>query len=294
MGYQLWVSPLTGYRRKGTRFTALKQIFIDNVTARCIYEPLLCCPINSNAEEAKQALKTRDFDVAGVKAIEDGDVIGYVVTNEIGNGNIKEYIKHITTDLLISDSTPLAEIFSVLSDKNFALVVYGNHVTGIITKADINKPPIRVYIFGMVSLFEMHLNSWITYFYRNDSWINEIPEQRLTEARETYNQRKGKNQELSLLECIQLCDKRDLLSKSNEFLRAFDLSRNYFDSFVKKVEKIRNDLAHSQNSIIASLEWTAFVETITSTEKFLIDSDNGVERIAIEGTNFQDLLVYSV
>lgn len=291
MGYQLWTSPLTGYRRTGTRFTALKQIFVDNVTAKCIYEPLLSCPLDSISGEAKEALQIRDFDVAGVKETENGAVVGYVVANEIGDGEFRDYIKNIKHELLISDSTPLAEIFSVLSNKNFAFVIYGNHITGIITKADINKPPVRIYIFGIISLLEMHLNSWINHHYQNNSWIKKVPEPRMTDAHITFEQRKGNNQELTLLECLQLCDKRDLLSNTNEFLERFHFTKKKFDSFLKRAEKIRNELAHSQNSIISNMKWDKFVETIAKIEAFLIDSDNEVERIASAGTDFQDLLV---
>ena len=291
MGYQLWTSPLTGHRRKGTRFTSLKQIFIDNVTAKCIYEPLLCCPADSISGEAKEALQTRDFDVAGVKETEDGAVIGYVVTNEIEDGEFRKYIKKIEHELLISDSTPLAEIFSVLSNKNFTFVIYGNNITGIITRADINKPPVRIYIFGIISLLEMHLNSWINHYYQNDSWFYKVPKQRMEKAEKVYEQRKGKNQELSILECLQLCDKRNLLSNSNEFLKTFHFLKTEFESFLERAEKIRNELAHSQNSIISNMEWNNFVETITRAETFLIGSDNEVERIARKGADFQDLLI---
>jgi hypothetical protein len=294
MGYQLWVSPVTGYRRKGTRFTALKKIFIDNVTAKTIYEPLLCCPADSRAEHAKDALKTREFDVAGVKETEGGEVIGYVITDELMAGEVKEYLKAIDPKLLISDSTPIPDIFTALTNRDFSFVLYGKHIIGIITKADVNKPPVRIYLFGMISLFEMHLNSWINHFYPGDSWENEISENRIKDARDIYEMRKGNNQDLSLLECLQFCDKRDLLAKSKDFRKDFDISRNKFDSFVKRVENIRNELAHSQNSIISNIEWPVFVETVSHLEDFLIRSDEKVEHIATEGNDFQDLLVLSV
>jgi len=291
MGYQLWTSPLTGYRRKGTRFTDLKQIFIDNVTAKCIYEPLLCCPADSIPIEAKRALQKRDFDVAGVKVSKDGEVIGYVIADEIGDGNFKDYIRNIEYDLLISDSTPLAEIFSVLSNKKYAFVIYGKNITGIITKADINKPPVRIYIFGIISLLEMHLNSWIDHYYKDDSWISKVPVDRMDDAKNIYEQRKGNNQDLTILECLQLCSKRDLLLSSGEFLETFNLSKSKFETLLNRAETLRNELVHSQNSIIANMEWHKFVDTITMTEKFLIASDNEVERIAKTGTEFQDLLI---
>ncbi len=291
MAYQLWMSPLTGHRRTGTRFAALRQIFVDSVTAKCIYEPLLCCPLNSMSEEAKEALATRDFDVAGVKEMENGAVVGYVVADEIGREEFKDYVKDINHKLLISDSTPLAEIFDVLSNKEFTFVNYGNHIAGIITKADINKPPVRIYLFGIITLLEMHLNSWINHYHRDNTWIKRVPEPRVKKARETFDKRKGNNQELTILECLQLCDKRDLLKDTKAFLGDFGFSKKKFNSFIKNAEKIRNELAHSQDSIISNIPWADFIETIATTEDFLVGSDNKVERIANAGIDFKDLLI---
>lgn len=291
MAYQLWTSTLTGYRRTGTRFKSIKQLFIENVTAKCIYEPLLSCPASSMSGEAKEALHIRDFDVAGVKETKDGPVIGYVKTDEIGDGELREYIIKIEHGLLISDSTPIADIFTVLNNSNFAFVISGNQVTGIITKADINKPPVRIYLFGAISLLEMHLNLWITHFFQDNSWVDQIPEGRMETAKGIYDQRKGNNQELTLLECLQLCDKRDLLLKSDGFLNEFEFSKNSFRSLLNRAERIRNELAHSQNSIISNMDWNKFTETISRTEAFLIKSDAEVERKAAEGTAFQDLLI---
>ena len=228
MGFELWVSNLTGYRRKGTKFSSLKNLFIDNVTAKSIYDPLLCCPAASDAEHAKSALKLREFDVAGVKENKDGDVTGYVVAEELSGGDVYSHVKEIDSNLLISDSTPIADIFTVLNDRDFAFVIYGNKVTGIVTKADINKPPVRIYLFGIISLFEMHMNFWINHFYLDNSWTEKLPEKRLEKAASIYKLRKGNNQDLSLLECLQLCDKRNLLARSNYFQDCFNLSPEFF------------------------------------------------------------------
>ena len=291
MGYQLWTSTLTGYRRTGTRFKSIKQLFTEYVTAKCIYEPLLSCPGSSISSDAKEALHKRDFDVAGVKETKDGPVIGYVKADEIADGEFSKYVRKIEHGLLISDSTPIADILIVLDTNDFAFVISGNQVTGIITKADINKPPVRIYIFGVISLFEMHLNLWITQFFQDNSWKSQIPEERIRIANNIYEQRKGNNQELTLLECLQLCDKRDLLLNSEGFLNAFGFSKNSFKTLSSRAERIRNELAHSQNSIIANMDWNKFIDTISKTESFLIKSDTEVEKKASEGTAFQDLLI---
>lgn len=294
MGYQLWISPVTGHRRKGTRFSVLRKLFIDNITSRSIYEPLLCCPADSPAESASEALRVRDFDVAGVKETEGGEVIGYVVTDELGVGELRKYVKKISTDLLISDSTPIADLFSVITEMNFVFVISGKHISGIVTKADINKPPVRIYLFGMISLFEMHLGLWVNYYYKKNSWIKKVPKQRMKDAFEIYDLGKMENQELTILECLQLCDKRELLANSNQFMEEFYFSKRSFNSYVKRVEKVRNGLAHSQYSITANVVWSNLKELISLTESFLINSDNKLERIIAEGNEFQDLLVPSV
>lgn len=294
MGYQLWVCPVTGYRKKGTRFSALKKIFMDNVNAKSIYEPLFCCQADSKVEHAKDALKIREFDVAGVKKTEGGEIIGYVITDELMGGEVKEYLKIIDPDLLISDSTPIPDIFAALTNRDYTFVLYGKHIIGIVTKADVNKPPVRIYLFGMISLFEMHLNSWINHFYPGDSWEHEISNNRIKVAWDIYEKRKGNNQDLSLIECLQFCDKRDILAKSEDFRKEFDISKSWFNSFVKRIEIIRNELAHSQNSIISNIAWSVFVDTVSYLEDFLINSDIKVERIAAEGNDFKDLLIANV
>jgi hypothetical protein len=291
MGYQLWTSPITGYRRRGTRFESVKQLFMENITAQCIYEPLLSCPIDSESNQAKEALVLRDFDVAGVKENKDGPVLGYVVTKDIGENEFKNYLIPIAIDIVISDSTPVANIVNILNGNEFAFVIAGNQITGIITKADINKPPVRIYIFGIISLLEMHLNLWISHYFQNNSWTGEISEARLAMANEVYEIRKGNNQELSLLECLQFCDKKELLSKSEEFLKVFEIGKNAFQKFLKRAEDIRNELAHSQNSIISNLEWNKFYKTLSTAETFLLKSDVEIEKMARNGIDFQDSLI---
>ena len=113
-------------------------------------------------------------------------------------------------------------------------------------------------------------------------------------ARDIYKKRKGNNQDLSLLECLQFCDKRDLLKQSEDFIEEFEIPKKKFYTFVKRVETIRNELVHSQNSIISNIEWSVFVETVYHLDDFLTNSDTKVEHIATEGNDFKDLLITSV
>jgi hypothetical protein len=56
MGFQLWTSPVTGYRRAGTRLRELRHLFEDGITARAILEPLQCCHAGADALTMAQIL----------------------------------------------------------------------------------------------------------------------------------------------------------------------------------------------------------------------------------------------
>lgn len=276
MGFQLWYSKHTGIRRKGTSFAELQDIFIENITTKYIFEPLACCKITDNIYEVKRTLKQRDFDTLGV-VDENDQKLGYVVQENLGENTIENYIEKFDIAIVISESTPLSELFEILLDKEYVYVLSKNSVDGIVTRADINKPIVRIYIFGLISLFELHLNFWITENYDEESWKEILNPARIVLAAKIYKERKGNNVQLTLLECIQICDKREILRTTDKFINDFKFSKSAFKKLLENVEKIRNELAHSQTSIIANLEWTDFVNVIKSMKEFLIKSEEKIE-----------------
>ncbi|WP_194775797.1 CBS domain-containing protein [Pararhodonellum marinum] len=280
MGFQLWYSKQTGIRRKGTSFSELQDIFIENITTKYIFEPLACCKITDNTYEVKKTLIQRDFDTLGV-VDNNGQKLGYVVREKLGTNSIEHYIEQFEIEIVISESTPLSELFEILLDKEYVYVLSRNSVDGIVTRADINKPIVRIYLFGLISLFELHLNFWITKNFKGETWQDILNPVRIKLAENIYKERKGNNVQLTLLECIQICDKRDILRSADKFREDFDFSKSRFERLLKNTEKIRNELAHSQNSIIANLEWTEFVSTLKSAKEFLVKSEEKIEKKSI-------------
>ena len=153
MGYQRWISPQTGIRRKGTTFKELQTLFIDQITTKFIFEPLDSCNINDNGLDVKRKLETNHFDIVGVTD-NDNNFIGYAKTEELRNDIIANSRRDFG-NLIIIDSTPISKLFSLLAPAGFIFVKHADKIVGIVTKADINKIVIRIYLFGIISLFEM-------------------------------------------------------------------------------------------------------------------------------------------
>lgn len=284
MGHQLWTSPQTGYRRQGTRFSEVRSLFEDGITARAVLEPLQSCMLDAPARDVAQELKDRDFDVAGAQADEQGPVTGYVVCKELEEGSVRDHVHPFGPLDIVSDSLPLAGIFRVLQKRSHVFVVAGSSVSGIVTLADLNKPAARIYLFGVISLLEMHLTFWISEHYEDDAWKRAISDGRLRRAEELLERRRDSGQDLSLLDCLQFCDKRDLVLGSDQAVETLDLVvKKRVEGRLKEAEKMRNNLAHSQYKIAGGASWDDVADLVTWIEEFLERSDAAVEARAASG-----------
>ncbi len=226
-------------------------------------------------------LNRRDFDVAGVKETENGHITGYVKRSSLECGKVRDHLLTFGPGTLISESTPLADLFKIFRDQEHIFVLTSTVVSGIVTQADLNKPPARIYLFGLISLLEMHMNFWILEEYGGENWQNSLSKRRLSKAQEFYEERKRRNQEIGLFDCVQFADKRDLLLQCESLRQTLNIeSKNKGDKLLKQAEKLRNSLAHSQQDLTEGSEWNSVVDAVEWIEKILGSSDTEIEKQA--------------
>ncbi|MBL7871177.1 MAG: hypothetical protein JNM78_06165 [Cyclobacteriaceae bacterium] len=280
MAGTLWISN-RGKRRKGTTFKDLQIVFDTQVTTKHIYEPLSCAFPDDLAQEIHNEMTELDFDILGVvDKLEN--VIGFVKMEQLKDGNVMKYMNPFDLSIVATDSTPIYRLIQILEKREFVFVMHGTSIDGIVTLADINKPIVRLYLFGVISLFEMHLNYWLKHLYQNGSWKKTLKPNRIEKAEEIFKERIKHNQALTLEECLQLCDKRDVLCQCKPFLNDFNYSEEEFRDQLKKCEKIRNELAHNQDIIFAGFSMEQFSSIITSVESFIKKSEPRVMALEAE------------
>lgn len=280
MGYKLWVSPMTGYRRKGTRASDLRSLFETGITANSIQEPLKCCLYGEAALSVLAELKRLDFDLAGIKFSKNQPPVEFVRTESLQKGICEEVAEPIKPADIISESTPLIEVLSGLKNKSYFFVLNGREISGIITRADLQKPPVRILLFGFISLFEMHLTFLIRSHFPNEKWRESLKAKRIENAETILQQRKDRNEVIDLTDCLQFADKRDLVLTSEEIRNHLDLTtKNGANKLLRNIEKLRNKLAHSQD-IVTGTSWEELIDVIQEVEKMIHRSDDILEKQA--------------
>lgn len=270
---ELWKSSISGHRRTGTQLGEFRKLFSDNITALAISEPLDCSFYDEPSVDVARKMLTKDFDVVGLKPSEDQPVAGYVQKDELLNGVCSDHMRTFSDSELISESTALTETLTHLKQLPRLFVRSGNIVNGIITRADLQKPIIRIFLFGELTLLEMHMNFWIRHQYPQNTWEGKLHGTRLREAQNRMEQKMKRKEETDLIDCLQLGDKRTITLSDNYLRNVFNIqSAKDGNSLFRAAEDLRNKIAHAQD-IVAGTTWGRIISTVEEIEGMVTTSE---------------------
>lgn len=263
---KFWRSRRTGRKRRGTAVSELRSIFEDGITVESICEQLYCVARSADSNDIARKLRAFDFDVAGIAQDDMSPVDGYIRREDLTYGTCGDNALTFRETDLISDSTPLVEVLSALRTSPHRFVLDGLRISSIVTRADLQKPPIRVLIFGLITLLEMNLSHLISALYPDNSWQQHLSNARLETAHTLMKQRKERNEELELFDCLQFCDKRDLLKKHEKARKilGFSSEENAVQR-LKLIEWLRDRVAHAQD-LTSGSSWEEVIDTVVDVE----------------------------
>ncbi len=235
----------------------LRSLFEDSITVKYVAEPLLSVPAQEDGEFVQQWMESINFDVV---AIEDGGIIGgYVERHHLGPGCCRDYQHIFHPAELIAESTPLMELLLILRDKLRVFVLDRNRISGIVTRGDLQKAPVRMLLFGLITLLEMNLLRLVRIYYPQDTWQSFLKPERVALALKLWENRHAENEAIDLTDYLQFCDKRELILANPELMERLQLkSKRYGERFLKSAESLRNKLAHSQDLVEGS-SWPAII-----------------------------------
>ena len=127
-------------------------------------------------------------------------------------------------------------------------------VVGVIGRNDMNKPMVRMWLFGLITMIEMRVVQIIQETLPNDGWQSCLPVERLKKAQLMQAERQRRNQHCDLLDCLQLSDKGRIIVEQPQLLELFGFdSKSAAKRIIKSIESLRNNLAHAQD--IVTHDW---------------------------------------
>ena len=226
-----------------------KRMFTEIFTARDIAEGLLSFDADTPCEQAARNLKDQRREVASVRI--SGNVQGYIRAADLGDGECTDYLRHFTVDQVLNGTATFSDVIHVLTRHDYCFVNMLGNVAGVIRRDDINKPMVRMWLFGIVTMVEMGLVELIHERFPGDAWEAQISDGRLQKARDIQKERQRRNIYCDLIECLQLADKAQVLIDDAVALERLGMtSKSMAKRAIKELESLRNHLAHAQDIVM--------------------------------------------
>ncbi|MHC4825737.1 MAG: hypothetical protein ACYTEY_04175 [Planctomycetota bacterium] len=197
----------------------IRRFFHTGFTAADIAEYLISYDANQPATDVRQRMADHDFDVVGLR--DDGFVVGYICREDLTEGACSDHLRYFGSNQVTASQTPLRETLIMLGEQPFLFVTSLGAVGGIMTRADLQKPSVRMWLFGLITLVEH-------------------------------------DESLDLISCLALADKGQVLSKAPEIREQLGMeSRSAAREAVRNMEQLRNSLAHAHDIVTGS--WQTIV-----------------------------------
>ncbi len=251
----------------------LLRIFSETFAAQDIAEPLM----SYDQGQLEQFLGGPEA-VCGVR--DGGSTVGFIEKEELsearaehdkpGEGppeqaltendtsvhgsSVNYLIRKFTSSQVVAAEQGLPDMAQVLLRHRSCFVESLGQVNGVITRTDMQKPVVRMWLFGMVTLFELLWSERIQQIFPGESWLKLLSAGRLAKALELQEERARRGRNPKLLDCLQLSDKGQLLAEDSLLLEIMGAkSGKQWRKVVQSMEVLRNNLAHNQD--IISEDW---------------------------------------
>lgn len=252
---------------KQTQHTRLHRLFFEGFSAMDLAEPLLSFDAGTKAPEARQVLLTKGFDLAGIRM--DGLVCGYARRDELTAGRCGDHcVPFHPEDDLLPETASLVDVVRSLAINRQCFITILGQPAAIITLDDLEKPPMRMFLFGIITISEMVMTDILRNKYSDNHWQALLSANRLDKARELQKIREMHGHQVDLIDCLQFGDKGWILSYDENFRQSMGYSsRREIREALKELEHLRNNLAHTQ--AIIPTGWQRIITLCTRMERNL-------------------------
>jgi hypothetical protein len=229
-----------------SEFDGSLNVFLNGFTARDIAEPLRSFDNTATAGTVRAAMESQQLEVVGIR--EAGVTVGWVSRSDVSSDLQPPSVRPFDESSVIADSASLNDVVEKLRPEQCLFLRTFGEVSAVIRVSDLQKAPMRMWLFGLITIMELRMTRLIDKVCPQDSWQQYLSEGRVRIAAELQEERRRRHQRPSLLECLHFSDKGKIVSR-NEALRGHTrfASRRAVEQFVRGLQDLRNNLAHSHD-----------------------------------------------
>ena len=245
----------------------------ESIPIRFISEPFVSYDKQTPYADVVSRMKASQFDVAGV-VDHSGGVLGYVDTKRKLSGvcGDKSHVLPLDPGTLVTDAMPLAEAGALVARRRRVFVLEGNKVTSIVTRADLQKAPVRMMIFGVITVLEMHLTEVLRREWPGgDTWreCDSFAPKQVKAIEGAFQQAQKRNDETDVFGCMDLYDKSLLAGETESLFEILKINGpdDLESSELADIRKLRNAVAHGKSLVTSNRSWNKVLHIVVEAQQ---------------------------
>lgn len=245
----------------------LRSLLGGLLRTRHVARVLQSCEAHEESSDVLARMREGGLTVLAVS--QAGEIVGTVHRDRLQPGMCGPQADRLSKEQLIEGDEPLLKLLRRLRRRHWLLVTVERRIRGFVSRSDLQRAPVRMLLFGFVSLFEMLLLELVQRNYSDQQIAQALTPNRLRLAQRLHDDRENRGEELALSDCLQIADKRDLLLAADgcSVQLGFD-SNKTASRFFYQVEELRDRLVHA-NDLIAGSNWEEVIDITIQLADFL-------------------------
>ncbi len=226
------------------------SVFVRLFSAGDVAEPLRSFDAGTSVTEANGL---SGASVLGVRR--SGVVQGYVRADQLGEGRFADAMQPIAPTQRLQMDTVLSDVVLALTRHDYVFLAEQGMVVSYIGRPQMQGAEVRMWLFGMITTLEMLVTEGLRAAGDSIEWQPLLSPARLAKAHEMLRLRTHAGRPASLLDCLQLSDKLNIVRTLDATPRALIRGQSRAESqrLARDLENLRNGLAHAQD--IVSHDW---------------------------------------
>lgn len=212
-------------------------------------------------------LDENGYDAAPV--YDDDGPVGFVHEDDVTTGDdgdtLRDYLTPLTIDYMVSGDTPFTDVLAALVEQPVYFLGGHNHVTGILTRADLNTAPARIYLFDRITYLEEHLRELV--LEEKPDWkTTPVTADELDDIEARHEDAEAANVALGELHYAQFSTLVTIVTSVEACWRACGFSTaETANARLYEVTELRNDVAHA-NLLVENTDSDEFLTAGRTTE----------------------------
>jgi PAS domain S-box-containing protein len=253
------------------------RVFEHSSTAQDIAEPLISFDFKCAANELLDGMTVASVKVAGLQR--DGILWGFAEVSELRDGSPEVIRRRFRSSQVVVAGSSIIDVIDVLTKHDWCFVSQFGTVVGAISRNELHKPAVRMWLFGIITMAEIEFTERIRRKWPGGSWSKLLSPQRIEKTKQMFAERQRSGRECQLLDCLQLGDKLEIMVADPLELAALGIpSINAGRRISRQIEHLRNHLAHALDFV--EEDWPQIVRFARRVRQMLDESYH--ERLMVE------------